>query len=186
MADVTAAMVKELREKSGAGMMDCKKALAETNGDMEAAVDWLRAKGLAPLPRNQAVRLPKVWSALPSTAPRALRLKSIRKPTLSPRTTSSRTLSVNVTRSCARPGERCRSAACRWLSRWRNGSEALTNNIATIGENQTLRRARPSERHSKACCAYVHNAATAGLGKIGVLVALESDAAAAEKLESLG
>ena len=69
---VTAALVKELREKSGAGMMDCKKALAETDGDMEAAIDWLRTKGLALLPRNPAAWPLKVWWHSPSMAPRVL------------------------------------------------------------------------------------------------------------------
>jgi hypothetical protein len=73
MAEITAAAVKDLRERSGAGMMDCKKALTETNGDMEAAIDWLRTKGLATPPRSPAAPRPRAWSALPSRAPRARR-----------------------------------------------------------------------------------------------------------------
>jgi len=65
---ITASMVKELRDTTGAGMMDAKKALTETDGDMEAAVDWLRTKGWQKLPRNPAVPLPKVWSRLRSKA----------------------------------------------------------------------------------------------------------------------
>ena len=69
MAEITAATVKELRERTGAGMMDCKKALAETNGDMEAAIDWLRAKGLAAAAKKAGRTPPKAWSASPSRAP---------------------------------------------------------------------------------------------------------------------
>ena len=68
MAEITAAMVKELRERTGAGMMDCKKALAEVNGEMEAAIDWLRAKGLAPPRRRLAARPPRVLSVWLSKA----------------------------------------------------------------------------------------------------------------------
>jgi hypothetical protein len=89
---ITAAQVKELRDRTNAGMMDCKKALAETNGDMEAAVDWLRTKGLAA-------------SALPSPEPRARLSKSIRKPTSLPRTTPSRISSAKF------PALRCRPMA---------------------------------------------------------------------------
>lgn len=69
MADITAAMVKDLREKSGAGMMDCKKALAEANGDMDAALDWLRTRARRPRRRSRAVPPPRVWSASPPAAP---------------------------------------------------------------------------------------------------------------------
>lgn len=75
MAAITAALVKELREKSGAGMMDCKKALGETEGDIEAAADWLRTKGLAAAAKNLAASLLKVLSALPLKVVRALLLK---------------------------------------------------------------------------------------------------------------
>ncbi len=68
MAEITAAAVKELRERTGAGMMDCKKELAETNGDMEAAVDWLRAKGLAAAAKKAGRTAAEAWSGLPSKA----------------------------------------------------------------------------------------------------------------------
>ena len=94
MAEITAASVKELRERTGAGMMDCKKALAENNGEMEAAIDWLRAKGLRRPPRRRAAPLPRVSSASPSRARAAPPSRSIRKPTSSPRTSCSRTSSA--------------------------------------------------------------------------------------------
>ncbi len=79
MAEITAATVKELRERTGAGMMDCKKALAETNGDMEAAIDWLRTKGLAAAAKKAGRPPPRAWSASPSTATRARSSRSIRE-----------------------------------------------------------------------------------------------------------
>ena len=95
MAEITAATVKDLREKSGAGMMDCKKALNETNGDMDAAIDWLRTKGLAAAAkkssRTAAEGLVGVAVDGHQAAPRS---RSIRRPTSSPRTTSSRTSSA--------------------------------------------------------------------------------------------
>jgi hypothetical protein len=85
MADITAAMVKDLREKSGAGMMDCKKALNETAGDMDAAMDWLRTKGLAAAAKKSSRT---VWSASRLRARRAPRSRSIPKPISSRRTIS--------------------------------------------------------------------------------------------------
>ncbi len=186
MAEITAAMVKDLRETSGAGMMDCKKALNETGGDMAAAVDWLRAKGLATASKKSSRTAAEglVGVATSGTKGAAVEVNSetdfvakndqfqdfVRSVTQIALETGKD--DVDALKAAAYPGE---------------GSveEKLTNNIATIGENQTLRRAKVLSVSQGAVVSYVHNAVTAGLGKIGVLVALES-AAPTETLEALG
>ena len=185
MAEITAALVKDLRDKSGAGMMDCKKALTETGGDMEAAVDWLRAKGLATASKKSSRTAAEglVGVAVSGTTGAAVEVNSetdfVAKNEQFQsfvRTVTELALAgsddIDVLKATAYPG---------------GGTveEVLTNNIATIGENQTLRRARKLSVSQGAVVAYVHNAATAGLGKIGVLVALES-AAPVATLEALG
>ena len=185
MAEITAALVKDLRDKSGAGMMDCKKALTETGGDMEAAVDWLRAKGLATASKKSSRTAAEglVGVAVSGTTGAAVEVNSETDFVAKNEQFQSfvRTVTelalvgsddVDVLKATAYPG---------------GGTveEVLTNNIATIGENQTLRRARKLSVSQGAVVAYVLNAATAGLGKIGVLVALES-AAPVATLEALG
>ena len=142
MAEITAASVKELRERTGAGMMDCKKALAETNGDMEAAVDWLRAKGLAAAAKKAGRTAAEglVGVAVEGTSRRGrrgqlgnrLRRQERAVPGLRPQRRAARA------RDTAATSRRFRRAA------YPGGgtvAEALTDNIATIGENQSLRRA---------------------------------------------
>jgi elongation factor Ts len=173
MAEITAATVKELRERTGAGMMDCKKALAENNGDMEAAIDWLRTKGLAAAAKKAGRTAAEglVGVAVEGTA--APSSRSIPRPTSSPRTSSSRSSSAPS------PSWRSTPAAARrgLLAALAGGGtveEKLTANIATIGENQSLRRAAVLQVGEGVVVSYVHNAAAPGLGKIGVLVALEA------------
>jgi elongation factor Ts len=160
MAEITAATVKELREKSGAGMMDCKKALTETNGDMDAAIDWLRTKGLAAVEVNSETDFVAKNEQFQDFV----------------RTVTALALSagddVAALGGASYPGGG-------------TVSEKLTSNVATIGENQTLRRAKVVEVSQGAVVSYMHNAVSPGLGKIGVLVALESTAPAAT-LAALG
>jgi elongation factor Ts len=176
MAEITAATVKELRERTGAGMMDCKKALGETGGDMEAAIDWLRTKGLADAGKK-----------LGRTAAEGLIGVAVLG-------TMAALVEVNIETDFAAKNERfqdfVRNVAQLALATGGdveellraqypgNGtvSETLTSNIATIGENQSLRRAARLEIAKGVVASYVHNAVAPGLGKIGVLVALESDA----------
>jgi elongation factor Ts len=185
MAEITAAAVKELRERTGAGMMDCKKALAETNGDMEAAIDWLRAKGLAAAAKKAGRTAAEglVGVAVEGTRGAVVEVNSetdfvakneqfqqfVREVAKLALNTHG---DIDALSAAAYPG---------------GGTviEALTNNIATIGENQSLRRTVLLEVSEGAVVSYVHNAVVPGLGKIGVLVALES-AAPAETLQTLG
>ena len=185
MADVTAAMVKELREISGAGMMDAKKALVENNADMNAAMDWLRAKGLATASKKSSRTAAEglVGVAVSGTKGAAVEVNS--ETDFVAKNDQFQDFVRNVTTLALAQGEDVEALKSATYPGGGSVAEKLTNNVATIGENQTLRRARCLSVGEGAVVAYVHNAVTAGLGKIGVLVALES-AAPAEKLEALG
>lgn len=185
MAEVTASMVKELRDKSGAGMMDCKKALAETSGDMEAAVDWLRTKGLATASKKSSRTAAEglVGVAVNGTTGTAVEVNS--ETDFVAKNDQFQDFVRTVTQLAIETGDDVEALASASYPSGGTVADALTTNIATIGENQTLRRARRLSVTQGAVVAYVHNAAAPGLGKIGVLVALESSAPA-EKLESLG
>jgi elongation factor Ts len=180
----TASDVKELRERTGAGMMDCKKALTETNGDMEAAVDWLRTKGLAAAAKKAGRTAAEglVGVAVQGTRGAAVEVNSetdfVAKNEQFQefvRTVAELALTAN--------GNVEGLLAASWPA---GGTveEKLTSNIATIGENQSLRRSAVLQVSDGVVVPYVHNAVTSGLGKIGVLVALEStgDKAALEAL----
>ena len=185
MAEITAASVKELRERTGAGMMDCKKALAENNGELEAAVDWLRAKGLAAAAKKAGRTAAEglVGVAVEGTKGAVVEVNSetdfVAKNEQFQefvREVSKLALNaggdVEVLKNASYPGGA-------------TVAEKLTDNIATIGENQSLRRTAVLEVSQGAVVSYIHNAAAPGMGKIGVLVALEG-AAPADALQSLG
>jgi len=185
MAEIIAATVKELRERTGAGMMDCKKALGETAGDMEAAIDWLRTKGLA------------------AAAKKAGRTAAEGLVGVSVRGTRGAVVEVNSETDFVAKNEQFQDfvrtvaelaldgngdVAALAGARWPEGGtveEKLTANIATIGENQSLRRVGVVEVSEGVVVSYVHNAVAAGLGKIGVLVGLEGNGDKAA-LEALG
>lgn len=185
MADVTAAMVKELREISGAGMMDAKKALVENNADMNAAMDWLRAKGLATASKKSSRTAAEglVGVAVSGTKGAAVEVNS--ETDFVAKNDQFQDFVRNVTTLALAQGDDVDALKNAAYPGGGSVAEKLTNNVATIGENQTLRRARCLSVGEGAVVAYVHNAVSGGLGKIGVLVALES-AAPAEKLEALG
>ena len=185
MAEITAALVKDLRDKSGAGMMDCKKALTETGGDMEAAVDWLRAKGLATASKKSSRTAAEglVGVAVNGTTGAAVEVNS--ETDFVAKNEKFQDFVRTVTELCLAGSEDIDVLKTTAYPGGGTVEEVLTHNIATIGENQTLRRARKLSVGEGAVVAYVHNAATAGLGKIGVLVALES-AAPTATLEALG
>lgn len=185
MAEVTAALVKELRDKSGAGMMDCKKALAETSGDMEAAVDWLRTKGLATASKKSSRTAAEglVGVSVNGTSGTAVEVNS--ETDFVAKNDQFQAFVRTVTELAHKTGDDIAALAAAAHPAGGSVADVLTTNIATIGENQTLRRARRLTVSEGAVVPYVHNAAAPGLGKIGVLVALES-AAPADKLEALG
>ncbi|RJF91098.1 translation elongation factor Ts [Sphingomonas cavernae] len=185
MAEITAALVKELRERSGAGMMDCKKALAETNGDLEAAVDWLRTKGLAAAAKKAGRTAAEglVGVAVAGTKGAAVEVNS--ETDFVAKNDQFQDFVRTVAGIALETGNDIDALVNAAHPAGGTVGEKLTSNIATIGENQNLRRAKAVSVDKGAVVSYVHNAAAPGLGKIGVLVALESEAAA-DKLEAIG
>ncbi|HRE43555.1 MAG TPA: translation elongation factor Ts [Terricaulis sp.] len=181
MAEITAALVKELRERTGVGMMDCKKALAETNGDLEAAVDWLRAKGLSKAAKkaDRAAAEGVVASALSGNAGALIELNS---------ETDFVARNADFQKAALSYAQLALSAADHDALLASNAGvgtvqDEVTQLIATIGENITLRRSAQLSVENGVIAAYVHNAITEGVGRIGVLVAIESagDKAVLEK-----
>ncbi len=185
MAEITAAAVKELRERSGAGMMDCKKALTENGGDMEAAMDWLRTKGLAAAAKKSSRTAAEglVGVAVAGTKGAAVEVNS--ETDFVAKNDQFQSFVRDVTAIALESGDDIEVLKGQAMPSGKTVEEALTNNVATIGENQSLRRAKRLEVSQGAVIPYVHNAAVPGLGKIGVLVALESDAGV-DVLEPLG
>lgn len=188
MADITAAMVKELRETTGAGMLDCKKALVEANGDMEQAVDWLRKKGLASAAKKSSRVAAEglVAVAVDGNKGAAVEVNSetdfVAKNEIFQEYVED---AAKVALHCNGDVEAMKAFVCPKCADSKTFGERLTDMIAKIGENMNLRRAKVISVNNGVVCSYVHNAVRNGLGKIGVLVALESTADTA-KLEELG
>ena len=188
MADITAAMVKELRETTGAGMLDCKKALVEANGNMEQAVDWLRKKGLASAAKKSSRVAAEglVSVAVDGNKGAAVEVNSetdfVAKNEIFQEYVED---AAKVALHCNGDVEAMKAFVCPKCSDGKTFGERLTDMIAKIGENMNLRRAKVISVNNGLVCSYVHNAVRNGLGKIGVLVALESNADKA-KLEELG
>jgi elongation factor Ts len=185
MADITAAMVKELRERTGAGMMDCKKALAETNGDMEAAIDWLRAKGLSAAAKKAGRTAAEglVGVAVDGTKGAVVEVNS--ETDFVAKNEQFQQFVAAVSQLALGTGGDVETLKSSTFPGGGTVEEKLTENIATIGENQSLRRTQVLEVPQGVVVSYVHNAAAPNMGKIGVLVALES-AASADVLTALG
>ena len=185
MADVTAAMVKELRETSGAGMMDCKKALAETGGDMDAAVDWLRTKGLATAAKKAGRTAAEGLVGVATSGTRGAVVEVNSETDFVAKNDQFQAFVRDVTALALDSAATDIGALAAAPMGSGTVQDTLTANIATIGENQSLRRVAHLEVAQGAVVSYVHNAAAPGLGKIGVLVALEGDAPRGE-VEALG
>jgi elongation factor Ts len=187
MAEViTAALVKELREKTGAGMMDCKKALAETGGDLEGAVDWLRKKGLSAAAKK-AGRLAAeglVGVALKGAAGAVVEVNS--ETDFVARNETFQNF-VRTVAELALAGDGALEALKKAIypGSGRTVEDELTHLIATIGENLVLRRSQRLAVEEGIVASYIHNALGPGVGRIGVLVALAANAPS-EKLADLG
>jgi len=186
MAEITAALVKDLREKTGVGMMDCKKALLETDGDLEAAVDWLRTKGLSAA-EKKAGRVASEGLIGISVDGASGALVEVNSETDFVARNDDFQVFVQTVAGLARAsgGDLDALKAADYPETGRTVGEQLTHMIATIGENMSIRRVQVIEAKKGALASYMHNALTPELGKIGVLVALESEADAAA-LEALG
>ena len=187
MAEITAALVKELREKSGAGMMDCKKALVETNGDMDAAVDWLRTKGLSKAAKKADRVAAEGLVAVATRADGAGETAAVVEFNAETDFVARNELFQNAARRFATAaldvdGVDALNAA---TVDGKTVQEEVTNLVATIGENMQVRRAARFSVSEGVVATYVHNATAPGLGRIGVLVALES-AGDKDKLRELG
>ena len=175
MSEITAAMVKELREKSGAGMMDCKKALAETNGDMEAAIDWLRAKGIAKADKKSGRTAAEGLVGIASEGTKAVIVELNSETDFVARNDAFQELVRGVASvALGTDGTVEAVAAANYPSTGKSVTDTIKDAIATIGENMALRRAVKLEVNDGVVSTYVHNAAADGLGKLGVLVALQS------------
>jgi elongation factor Ts len=175
MAEITAALVKELRDMTGAGMMDCKKALSESAGDPEAARDWLRKKGMAAATKK-AGRVASEGLIGVSVDGTKGALVEVNSETdfVARNETFQDFVSAVTGLALGAEGDLAALAAANYPGTGRPVSEELTQLIATIGENMSLRRTTSLAVEEGAVAAYVHNQLVPGLGKIGVLVALES------------
>ena len=185
MAEITAASVKELRERTGAGMMDCKKALAENNGEMETSVDWLRAKGLAAAAKKAGRTAAEGLVGVAVSGNKGAVVEVNSETDFVAKNEQFQGFVRDVAQIALTTGTDINALNNAAYPTGGTVAEALTNNIATIGENQSLRRAAVLEVSQGVVVSYVHNAAAPNMGKIGVLVALES-AAPAESLTALG
>ena len=185
MAEITASMVKELRTKTGAGMMDCKKALQENDGDMDAAIDWLRKKGLAAAAKKSGRVAAEGLVALRTEGNKGAVIELNSETDFVARNEQFQKLAADMVEAAVKVGD---DVAAILASDHPNGGsiqDQLTGAIATIGENMNLRRASVLEVDKGVVSGYVHGAIADGLGKIAVLVALESEGDA-DKLKAFG
>ena len=179
MANITAQMVKELRERTGAGMMDCKAALQETNGDMEQAVDLLRKKGLAKAAKKAGRIAAEGLIGLAVEGPKGVLVEVNSETDFVARNDLFQGLVkmiANVALTVGTDMEKIKAAKVGHITI----ADAIADTIAKIGENMTLRRASQLSVGTGVIASYVHNSVEEGLGKIGVLVALESTGKADE------
>ena len=186
MAEITAALVKELRERMGVGMMDCKKALTETGGDLEAAVDWLRREGIATASKKAGrVAAEGLVGALANGGRGVVVEVNSETDFVARNETFQEFVSTLGGLALDAGGDLAALAATAYPGFDGTVEEKLTDLIASIGEKLQLRRAEGLSVENGLVATYTHNAVAPGLGKIGVLVALES-AADATKLAALG
>jgi elongation factor Ts len=168
---ITALMVKDLREKSGAGMMDAKKALIETDGDMEAAIDWLRTKGLAKAAKKSGRTAAEGLVAVQVESGRGVVVEVNSETDFVAKNSDFQQMVGSFATAALSVSDVEQLAAADVGGK--TVADTLTDKIATIGENMALRRMGALE--ATQVVSYVHNAATAGMGKIGVLVALSAE-----------
>jgi elongation factor Ts len=185
MAEVTAALVKELREKSGAGMMDCKKALTESGGDIEAAVDWLRKKGLAAASKKAGRVAAEGLVAVAGEGTSAVVVEVNSETDFVARNGDFQKFVTGIADSALAVKGDYEALLAATPGGGKPVADQVTDMIATIGENLNLRRSAGLSVGDGVVASYVHAAAAPGLGRIGVLVALESTGDKA-KLEALG
>ncbi|WP_434618811.1 translation elongation factor Ts [Azospirillum sp. B2RO_4] len=186
MAEITASLVKELREKTGAGMMDCKKALNETQGDLEGAVDWLRKKGLAAAAKKSGRVAAEGLVAVATAGTKGAVVEVNAETDFVARNDKFQAFAAKAAElALTTAGDVETLKAATYPGTSHTAQDELTSLIATVGENMNLRRAVTLSVSAGVVVSYVHSAIAPGLGKIGVLVALESTGDTA-KLADLG
>jgi len=186
MAAITAALVKDLRDKTGAGMMDCKKALTETDGDTEAAVDWLRKKGLAAAAKKSGRIAAEGLVGVASAPLKAAVVEVNAETDFVARNETFQEFVATVAQIVLNVGDDLDAInAAPYGDTGRTVAEQLTHLVATIGENMTIRRAKVLTVPKGVVATYMHQALKPGLGKIGVLAAVEADGEL-DALETLG
>jgi len=168
---ITAAQVKELREMTGAGMMDAKKALTETDGDMDAAIDWLRTKGLAKAAKKSGRTAAEGLVAVKVEGGKGVAVEVNSETDFVAKNAEFQTMVSNIAGAALNASNVEELAAAELGGK--TVADTITDKIATIGENMSLRRMASVEGAS--VVSYVHNAAADGMGKIGVLVALSGE-----------
>ena len=174
MAEITAALVRELREKTGAGMMDCKKALTEAAADMEAAIDWLRTKGLSQAAKKSGRTTAEGLVGVVSGPNRAAMVEVNAETDFVGRNEAFQAFVEQVAHVALEVGEDLEAIKAAKVPSGRTVADELTHLIATIGENMSIRRARVLSVESGVVASYVHSALRPGIGKIGVLAALQA------------
>ncbi len=186
MSKITASMVKELREKTGVGMMDCKQALTENDGDMEKAVDWLRAKGLSKAAKKSSRAAAEGLVGVATDGRRGVLVEVNSETDFVARNDQFQDMVSKITSVAMEArGDIDALKAGQFPGADKSVEEHVKEMVGSIGENMTVRRTAYQEVPEGAVVAYMHNQAAPGLGKIGVLVALES-AGDTAKLEELG
>ncbi len=185
MADITAAMVKELREKTGAGMMDCKSALTEVGGDIEAGVDWLRKKGLSKAAKKSDRIAAEGLIGLTAAGTKGTVVEVNSETDFVAKNDTFQGLVKAITAVSAKVGTDVEAIKASAYPAGGTVADAIANAIATVGENMTLRRAASLSVSSGVVASYMHTSISDGLGRIGVLIALESTGNA-EALSAFG
>jgi elongation factor Ts len=183
---ITAALVKELREKSGAGMMDCKNALTENDGDIEAAMDWLRSKGIAKAEKKSGRVAAEGLIGMAGSGKSASVVEVNSETDFVARNEQFQNIVRRVAETALETDGSVEAVASATISGGdKSVADTITEAVGTIGENMNLRRSAKLEVAEGVVSSYMHNAAGDGIGKIGVLVALESSGDA-EALNAIG
>jgi elongation factor Ts len=183
---ISATMVKDLRDKTGAGMMDCKAALNETKGDMEAAVDWLRAKGLSKAAKKAGRVAAEGLIGLAADGKEAALVEVNSETDFVARNDTFQTMATGIAKAAlGAKGDLDKLAKAKFPGGTASVADTINEMIGTIGENMTLRRTAYLDVKNGAVASYIHNQMAPGLGKIGVVVALESTGDA-EALKGFG
>jgi len=185
MANITAGMVKELRDKTGAGMMDCKAALGEVEGDIEAAIDWLRKKGLAKAAKKAGRIAAEGLIGLAVSGTKGVVVEVNSETDFVARNDQFQALVRGIAQVALEAGDSIDAINAATFPGGGTVAETIASTVGTIGEHMNLRRAKQVSVSSGVIGTYVHGSVGEGLGKIGVLVALESTGKA-DELAALG